>query len=164
MYRFINQRFNVVVKHLKTLNEKLYRFEKALNISSSEEKKFELETTIKQEILPRICRYEAEYWALYPQKDMEAIIISDHEAQPKLLQIEQAVESIEYIPNTEYPHKLLLLLQDIRAKLDDLDKSAAAKLKAALPLIPAIVSYELEMDTEGVMYKTWKGISNLLRR
>ena len=159
-----NQRFNVVVKHLKTLNEKLDRFQHALNISSSKEKKFELEKQIDQEILPRICRYEAEYWALYPQKYMEAIIISDDEAQPKLLQIEQAVESIEHIPNTEYPDELLLLLQDIRAKLNDLDKPAAAKLKVALPLIPAIASYELEMDTEGVMYKTWKGISNLLRR
>lgn len=159
-----NQRFNVVVKHLKTLNERLDMFEDEINITNSVPQKFELQKKIDQEILPRICRYEAEYWALYPQKDMEAIIISDDEAKPKLLQIEQAVESIEHIPNTEYPDELLLLLQDIRAKLDDLDKSAAAKLKVALPLIPAIASYELEMDTEGVMYKIWEGVLNLLRK
>ncbi len=40
-------------------------------------------------------------------------------------------------------------------QLEDLDKSASAKLKIMLPLIPAIASYELEMDTEGLMYKTW---------
>ncbi|MDJ0516117.1 MAG: hypothetical protein QNJ74_07585 [Trichodesmium sp. MO_231.B1] len=94
---------------------------------------------------------------------MEAIIISDREAELKLVQIQEAVKSIENIPNNKYPDELLSLLQDIRAKLNDLDKSAAAKLKVVLPLIPAIAFYELEMDTEGVMYKTWKGVLNLLR-
>lgn len=74
------------------------------------------------------------------------------------------MECIQHIPSTSYPPQLISLLQDIRAKLEDLDKSASAKLKIVLPLIRAIASYELEMDTEGLMYKTWSVIKRLVRR
>ena len=109
------------------------------------------------------CRtaYEAEYWELYPT---EAIMISDEEAEIQLAQVEQAVASIERIPSINYPPELLPLLQDIRAKLDEGDKAASAKLKVTLPLIPLLASYELEMDTEAVMYKTWKAVKRLVRR
>jgi len=151
--------------HLKNLLELLYEklgeFEQELIISGSTPAKFELKHKIKREILPDIRRYEAEYWELYP---IETIIISNEEAETQLAQVEQAVESIERIPQTEYPLQLIPLLQDIRAKLNEGDKAASAKLKVTLPLIPLLASYELEMDTEGVMYKTWKAIKRLARR
>jgi predicted membrane-bound spermidine synthase len=75
---------------------------------------------------------------------------------------EHLLKSMQW--SSEYPPELLLLLQEIRAKLDDLDRSASAKLKVSLPLIPMIASYELEMDTEGVMYKTWKSIARFFGR
>ena len=56
------------------------------------------------------------------------------------------------------------LLQDIKAKLENLDHAASAKLKVVLPLIPAIASYELEMATEGFMYKVWQAIKEFVRR
>jgi hypothetical protein len=146
---------------LELLYEKLGEFEKDLIIRDSTPAKFELKHKIKREILPDIRRYEAEYWELYP---IETIIISNEEAETQLAQLEQAVESIERIPQTEYPAQLIPLLQDIRAKLDEGDKAASAKLKVTLPLIPLLASYELEMDTEGVMYKTWKTIKRLVRR
>jgi hypothetical protein len=37
-------------------------------------------------------------------------------------------------------------------------------LKVVLPLIPMIASYELEIETEGLMYKTWESIKRLVRR
>lgn len=146
---------------LELLYEKLSAFEQDLVISDSTSAKFCLKQKIKREILPDIRHYETEYWELYPY---EAIIISEEEAETQLTQVKQAVASIERIPPAESPPELLPLLQEIRAKLEDLDKAASAKLKVALPLIPAIASYELEMDTEGVMYKTWKSIKRLVRR
>ncbi len=146
---------------LELLYEKLGEFERELIVTASTPAKFELKQKIKREILPNIRRYEAEYWELYPS---EAIVIADAEAESQLAQVEQAIESIERIPAAEYPSELLPLLQDIRAKLEESDKAASAKLKVALPLIPAIASYELEMDTEGFMYKTWKAIKKLVRR
>jgi len=146
---------------LKILYEQLGEFEQELIISSSKPAKFELKQRIKREILPNIRRYEAEYWELYPK---EAIIISDEEAASQLVKVEQAVESIDLISLTFYPRELIPLLQDIRAELEEQNKAASAKLKVVLPLIPMIASYELEIETEGLMYKTWESIKRLVRR
>lgn len=135
---------------LDLLYEKLGEFQKALIIRDSDSARFELKQRIKREILPDIRRYEQEYWEIYPS---DAIIISEEEATTQLVQVKQAVEAIECIPHSEYPPQLFLLLQDIQAKL-----------KVVLPLIPMIASYELEMDTEGIMYKTWKAIKRLVKR
>jgi hypothetical protein len=146
---------------LELLYEKLGEFERDIVITADSPTKFDLKQRIKREILPNIRSYEAEYWELYPQ---ETILISESEAASQLVKVEQAVGAIERIPQAEYPPELIPLLQEIRAKLGEGDKTASAKLKVALPLIPAIASYELEMDTEGVMYKTWKAIKRMVRR
>lgn len=146
---------------LDLLYEKLGEFQKELIVNSHTPARFELKQRINREILPSIRKYEAEYWNIYPK---EAIVISDEEATTQLVHLEQAVESIERVSSSEYPSQLIPLLQDIRTKLNDLDKTASAKLKVTLPLIPAIASYELEMDTEGLMYRTWKAIQRLVRQ
>ena len=155
------QRLAYLEDILELLYEKLGEFEQELIISSSKPAKFELKQRIKREILPNIRRYEAEYWELYPK---EAIIISDEEAASQLVKVEQAVESIDRISLTFYPPELIPLLQDIRAELEEQNKAASAKLKVVLPLIPMIASYELEIETEGLMYKTWESIKRLVRR
>jgi hypothetical protein len=154
-------RLNDIKDILELLYEKLGEFEKELIISSSKSVNFELRQRIKRDILPNIRRYETEYWELYPQ---EAIIISDEEAETQLVKVEEAVEAIEHIPSSTYPSELISLLQEIRDKLYEPDKAASAKLKVVIPLIPAIASYELEMETEGLMYKTWKTIKGMVRR
>ena len=146
---------------LDLLYEKLGEFQRDLIVNSHTPARFELKQRINREILPSIRKYEAEYWNIYPK---EAIVISDEEAKTQLVHLEQAVESIERVSSGEYPAQLIPLLQDIRTKLNDLDKTASAKLKVTLPLIPAIASYELEMDTEGLMYQTWKAIQRLVRK
>ncbi len=154
------QRLAYLEDNLEILYEQLGEFEQELIISSSKPAKFELKQRIKREILPNIRRYEAEYWELYPK---EAIIISDEEAASQLVKVEQAVESIDRISLTFDP-ELIPLLQDIRAELEEQNKAASAKLKVVLPLIPMIASYELEIETEGLMYKAWKSIKRLVRR
>ena len=154
------QRLAYLEDNLEILYEKLGEFEQELIISSSQPAKFELKQRIKREILPNIRRYEAEYWELYPK---EAIIISDEEAASQLVKVEQAVESIDRISLTFDP-ELIPLLQDIRAELEEQNKAASAKLKVVLPLIPMIASYELVIETEGLMYKAWKSIKRLVRR
>lgn len=154
------QRLAYLEDNLEILYEKLGEFEQELIISSSKPAKFELKQRIKREILPNIRRYEAEYWEIYPK---EAIIISDEEAASQLVKVEQAVESIDRISLTFDP-ELIPLLQDIRAELEEQNKAASAKLKVVLPLIPMIASYELEIETEGLMYKAWKSIKRLVRR
>lgn len=156
----VRQRLADLGELLDLLDEKLGEYRKELIINPNPDVQFQLKKRIKREIIPQMRRYEAEYWELYPR---DAVFISDEEAETQLAQVEQAVESIERIPPAEYPPELLSLLQDIRAKLEASDKAASAKLKVALPLIPAIASYELEMDTEGFMYKAWKSIKGMIR-
>lgn len=155
------QRLQDLEKNLQILYEKLGEFEQELIITAHAPTRFELRQRIKREISPSIRRYEAEYWELYPQ---EAIVISDEEAATQLVRVEQAVEAIERIPQAEYPPEFMSLLREIRTRLDEGDKAASAKLKVALPLIPLIASYELEMDTEAFMYKAWKSLKNIVRR
>ena len=152
-------RLNDLKDILELLYEKLGEFEKELIINANTPAKFELKQRIKREILPDIRKYETEYWEIYPQ---EAIVISDEEAENQLVKVEEAVTSIKQIPSSTYPSELISLLQEIRDKLDE-DKAASAKLKVVIPLIPAIASYELEMETEGLMYRTWMRIKGMVR-
>ena len=141
--------------------EKLGEFEKDLALNASTPAKFELKQRIKREILPDIRRYEQEYWELYP---MEDFVIPEDEAASQLVQVGQAVTSLEQVSSAQYPPEMFALLQEIRARLDGLERSASAKLKVAIPLIPAIASYELEMDTEGLMYKAWRKLKRVMGR
>ena len=141
--------------------EKLGEFEKDLALNASTPAKFELKQRIKREVLPDIRRYEQEYWELYP---MEDFVIPEDEAASQLVQVGQAVTSLEQGSFAEYPPGMFALLQEIRARLDGLERSASAKLKFAIPLIPAIASYELEMDTEGLMYKAWRKLKRVMGR
>jgi hypothetical protein len=154
-------RLNDLKDILDLLYEKLGEFEKELIISSNKTANFELKQRIKREILPDIRKYETEYWELYPQ---ETIVISEEEAETQLVKVEEAVASIEQIASSTDPSELISLLQEIRDKLDEEDKAASAKLKVVIPLIPAIASYEWEMETEGLMHKTWKAIKGMVRR
>lgn len=155
------QRLADLEQLLDLLDEKLGLYQKELLINLNPDIQFQIKQRIKREISPQMRQYEREYWELYPP---EAIIVSDEEAQTQLVKVEQAVESIQQIPSAEYPPELFSLLQDILTKLEEIDKPASAKLKLVLPLIPAIASYELEMETEGFMFKVWKGIKGMVRR
>jgi hypothetical protein len=147
--------------NLNLLYEKLGMFEQDLVISSNINAKFESKQRIKREIMPSIRKYEAEYWEIYPQDE---IVISEEVAASQLVKVERAVNAIELVPANTYPPELISLLQDLQAKLAEPDKIASAKLKVAMPLIPAIASYEFELETEGLMSQAWKSIKGLVRR
>jgi hypothetical protein len=146
---------------LDLLYEKLGVFQREIILSTSVAVQFELKQRIKREIMPSIRRYEAEYWELYPQDE---IVIPEEAATSQLVKVERAVNAIELVPTNTYPPELIPLLQDLQAKLAESDKIASAKLKVALPLIPAIASYEFELETEGLMSQAWKSIKGLVRR
>jgi hypothetical protein len=146
---------------LDFLYEKLGVFELEICITNSVAVQVELKQRIKREIMPSIRKYEAEYWELYPQDE---IVCSEEAATSQLVKVERAVNAIELIPATTYPPELIPLLQDLQSKLAEPDRIASAKLKVALPLIPAIASYEFELETEGLMSQAWKSIKGLARR
>jgi hypothetical protein len=118
---------------------------------------------IKREVIPDIRKHESEYGKLLYQST-EAVLISDAEAEDALVEIEQAAKYLEIQPTESYPEELISLLQELREKLDDPGKTAAAKLKVALPIVPLLASYELEMDTEALMTQAWRQVKSIFRR
>lgn len=154
------QRLSDLQELLDLLYEKLGMFEQELAMSDGASK-IALKQRIKREILPSIRNYETEYWDLLPQG---ATLLSEPEAEAALVEIDRAVNSISVVDNSDYPPKMLDLLTEIRDKLNALDQSAAAKLKVTLPIIPMLASYELEMDTEGVLTKVMRSIRKKIKR
>jgi hypothetical protein len=154
-------RLSSLTNNLDLLYKKLGEFEEELIISCSIDQKFAIRQKIEKKIIPDIRKYEQEYWKIYP---IDAIIISEEEATTELTQVQQAIDKIQYSNGGNYPQKFLDLLEDIQTKLNDLDKVAAAKLKVVLPLIPMIASYELEIDTESLIYKTLESIRGLVKK
>ena len=72
-----------------------------------------------------------------------------------------AVEHVQSLPDPNRPEEITRLLADIRRKLDDPGRVAAAKLKLTLPIIPLLVSYEMQTDTEGVLVSVWRRMKSL---
>ena len=146
--------------NLDLLYEQLGMYEQEL-IKAIGAERLSLKQRIKRDILPDIRRYESEYWDLFPK---DAIAISDQEAEATLVEVNEAVKEIERVDADEYPPGMMELLQEIKNQLNDMDKAAAAKLKVALPIIPMLASYELEMDTQGMFSRIWQPIRNRLNR
>lgn len=154
------KRLSELEEIIDLLYEKLSIFQKELITSSSPLIQFELKQRIQKEIIPNIRSYEAEYWRNYPE---EEINLSEDESKTQLVRIESAITSLSNINKSELPPQMISLLQNLQMKLTE-DKIASAKLKLAIPIIPMIVSYELEIETEGYMYKTWMTLKRLIRR
>lgn len=158
--RVKHQRMTQLEELLKIEYEKLNEFEKEIAITASAPAKFELRQSLKRELLPDIRKHEAEYAELLAE-EADLSLIPEADARSALVEVVQAVEHIEKIPPADRSDKLTHLLTDIREKLDDPGKAAAAKLKITLPIIPLIASYEMEIDTEGFMIKAWQRVKSL---
>lgn len=145
------QRLEPLAKNLELLYEKLADFEQDLILSYSTDQKFSLKQRIKREILPEIQKYEAEYWELMTQ---DAVFVYDEDeqaAEESLKDVEASVKEVEVTPSL--PEEVVELLKQIRDILNTPKKGASAKLKLALPLIPSILSYDIEIDTSKKLHK-----------
>lgn len=64
----------------------------------------------------------------------------------------ELVDEIENLPQVQN-NELKALLQQILVELKKPEAPAAAKLKVAIPIIPGVVTYELEGDTKGILQR-----------
>ncbi|GET37905.1 hypothetical protein [Microseira wollei] len=165
-YHIDSQRLDALEEILEILYEKLGEFQRALIVLASEEAKFELKQKIKRDIAPDIRKYEKEYWQILDWNARENFVVSDVEAEKAIVDVVEAVKPIENIPPERYPdpEKLNRLLEELHKIINDPEKTAQAKLKVALPIIPLLASYELEMDTESFLVNVWRGIKSMVRR
>ena len=110
----------------------------------------------------KLSDFQSEYGEIL-FKSSDASLVPQNEAEETLAEIVQVVEHIEVLPAETYPSEMLELLREIKQKLDEPGKTAAAKLKVALPIIPMLASYELEMDTEATFIRVWQRIKSLFK-
>jgi hypothetical protein len=154
------QRISQLEELLELEYEKLTDFQKEIVVTASAPAKFELRQRLNREVLPDILKHEVEYAELLAEEANPALIPAP-EAESAIAEVADAVRRIEALPNADRPDELTRLLADVRKKLDDPGKAAAAKLKITLPIIPLIASYEMEMDTEAVLGKAWRRVRRL---
>jgi hypothetical protein len=75
----------------------------------------------------------------------------------------ELVDEIEVLAPLVQQDGVKALLLEILAELQRPDLPVAAKLKVVIPIIPTIVSYELEGDTESVLRRLFPSLVKLYR-
>jgi len=155
-------RLNDLEELLSIIYEKRHEFEKERQITTSAAQKFELKQRIKKDILPDLKRYESEQARLLADiANIEHLV--ETEADPLVGELLQAATKIQQ-QHDSLPGDIQQKLQDIQEMLQAPGKSAAAKLKISLPIIPLLASYELELDTESFFTQAWDKIKTLFQK
>lgn len=154
--RFDRQRLSALEELLQLDYGKLSSFEQELTLTSSAPAKFELQTRIQKEVVPKLREHEREYAQLVAA-GVRPETMPEAEAAALVDQTLNALEAIDTrVPPSAKP-KVLQLAADLRQELQK-PGTAAAKLKVSLPIIPLIASYELELQTGGLMVQAWKHV------
>lgn len=117
---------------------------------------------IRERVLPDIRKYEAEYWQLLAQ-EARTCDVAEVEASDAIIEVVHEVGLIQSQPD-KYPAELMQKLQAILDKLNEPGQLAAGKAKLVLSLIPGLVSYELEMDTESSLRRVFQPIKRMYKK
>jgi len=91
--------------------------------------------------------------------NIDAVEISDSQAIPLVGDLILALDAVKQRNNL--PLAIRESLQEIQNELQKPTKAASAKLKITLPIIPMLVSYELELNTESFLAQTWGKVTSL---
>lgn len=137
--------------------EQLAEHEQELSMTASPKVRNEAKQRIKRDIMPRIRKNEAEYWSLLRQF-ASGSEIAEPEAQAAIATIVQDAEIIQAKP---IPDEVLEKLQEILDKLNEPGTAAVAKAKFAVNVIPGILAYEFELDTENALRQAFREVKQL---
>ncbi len=125
--------------------------------------KIRLKQQVREQLLPKIRGFEQQLADFLVNRVSESeIAIQDAEVIEG--EIVTAIEAIERLPVQNRADEAMQLLREIHLKLNEPGKTAAGKLKVALPLLPTIVSYEMELDTESALVTAWRKLVGLFKR
>jgi tetratricopeptide (TPR) repeat protein len=155
------------IRHLEELldieYEKLAHLEKSYALASPGQTKAVLEQAMKRETWPTIRRLEKELAELLAEHSATAQVPNE-EAEAVCAEVISEVSSLQSASRDDWPDEVLQALTEIQQKLGEPGKAAAAKLQVILPIIPFLVSYTLELDTESTLVQTWRKVKSLFRK
>ncbi len=99
-------------------------------------------------------KFEREYWTRW-QMEIAGLTMPEADAEALATGMLQEVEILEIEPQVQGNAELMQVLHEIKAALSKPGTPAAGKLKAAIPLLPGVISYEMELDTEGLLRRVF---------
>ncbi|MEG5064479.1 hypothetical protein QUB33_12720 [Microcoleus sp. B3-A4] len=102
---------------------------------------------------------ERDYWERW-RAEIRGLTIPEADAEIVASQLVGEVEFLEIEPAVQSNAALMKVLQEIKAELSKPGIPAAGKLKAAIPLLPGLISYEMELDTEGLLRRVFPTFCN----
>ncbi|MEG4235885.1 hypothetical protein QUA40_28185 [Microcoleus sp. Pol11C3] len=140
------------LSHLQSEVQKYYKQlagrEKAKRLAHFEDKEL-LQQQI-DELKEELRSVEGEYWLRWG-REIAGLTIPEADAEIVASQLVREVEFLEIEPAVQSNAELMTVLEGIKAALSKPGIPAAGKLKAAIPLLPGLISYEMELDTEGLL-------------
>ncbi len=149
-------------KTLELWYEQLDEAEQDLPMTTTPRERTAIKQQIRERILPELRKCEAKYWEALTQ-EARSCAVAEVDAGNAIIEVVQEVELIENQPNANYPNELMQKLQEILDELNKPETPAAAKAKLALPLVPGILSYEVELDTESSLRRAFQPIRRLFK-
>jgi hypothetical protein len=130
---------------LRDLYEQLAGQEKA-KVRAEDAQKVRIQQQIRDS-WAEIRGYEREYIATLSQQ------VTRQDLPESIAEVVtgEIVDAVEILGPIEMRDEVKTLLDEILVELRKPGMPASAKLKVAIPIIPNVVSYELEGDTEGLV-------------
>jgi tetratricopeptide (TPR) repeat protein len=113
-----------------------------------------------REFKKEIAEVEREYWVYWGVKGGSQLEIGDAEAESINAEIVAEVQMLAFNPSVQQHQELVKLLDDIKVELNQ-PTPAAGKLKAVIPILPGILSYEMDLDTEGLLRRIFPMFAKL---
>ena len=150
------QRLGQLSDLIKLLQEKLAAFERTKIISGDTGAVFNATTVIRDEIRPSLQKYMVEYLAIlstgygavYESQGAEALV---NELSVVMADAEILIAGSR---NIEFS-------QSVRGVIEEFRKPSlptASRLKVAIPIIPMLLSYEVDIETSNLVGRAWSAI------
>jgi hypothetical protein len=153
----ISDRLSHLQSEVQKYYEQLAGREKAKRLAEDAQK-----VRIQQqidELKKELGSVEREYWLRW-RAEIAGLTIPEADAEIVASQLVGEVEILEIEPAVQSNAELMKVLQEIKAELSKPGIPAAGKLKAAIPLLPGVISYEMELDTEGLLRRVFPTFCN----
>ena len=156
-----SDRLSQLEELLSNYREILYGQESAYVLAPDEDKvrlRLKISKT-KTEMLA----FEEEYWSIL-SKQSDSMEIPEQEAEIAIAEIMTGTNEIE-LESSSYSPEMLIILREIRDKLNQPGNSASAKLKGIISSFPPFVgiSYEAELDTEKFLVRYFPTFIRLIK-
>jgi hypothetical protein len=148
-------------KSLVDLYEQLSGLEKAFDRARDEDK-VPLNHRIRDKEYEIRIRTDKFLRQLSQEIDSLMLLVSEQEAEQVLGEIINEAEIVKL--EGGYSDKLQQKLEELLTQMKKPAIPASGKLKAAIPILPGFIAYELEVDTEGLIRRIFPTFCRLLEK